>query len=288
MEVIKLAGYIMQEKLEIARRHLIPKQLKAHGLNPGQVAITTGALRAVIDGYAREPGVRSLENAVKRMVRKSVKKMVEKNNKTAVTVDAKDVEPLLGKRVFTEEDYCTKPHVGVVMGLAWTSLGGDTLCVEAAKVDAEKAGFKQTGQLGNVMVESSEIAYTYVQSFLRDKPQARELFRKNFIHLHVPAGATPKDGPSAGITMASALYSMAVNKAIRAGFAMTGELTLTGRVMPIGGVKEKTIAAKRAKVRHLVFPAQNKNDFDELPAHIKRGLKPHFVSTFKEVVDLCF
>jgi ATP-dependent Lon protease len=287
MEVIKLAGYILQEKLEIAKRHLIPKQLTAHGVKKGQIAIGVPALREIIDGYAREPGVRDVEKLIKKILRKSVKKMVEGKPKK-IKVAPKDVGDLLGKRLFTDEDPFRKPKPGVVMGLAWTSLGGDALHIEATGVMTGKPGFKQTGQLGNVMVESSEIAYTYVRSFLDEDDKMRDFFQKNFIHLHVPAGATPKDGPSAGITMASALYSLALNKPIKQGFAMTGELTLTGLVMPVGGIKEKTIAARRAKVKNLIFPAENKKDFDELPDHIKKGLKPRFVTRFREVVKTCF
>jgi ATP-dependent Lon protease len=286
MEVIKLAGYILEEKLEIACRYLVPRQLKAHGLRRADLKVTRRALREIIDGYAREPGVRGVENHIKKIMRKAVKKIVEKKAKT-VTVDKADVSELLGKRLFTDEPR-GKRVAGVVTGLAWTRLGGDTLTIEAIRVETGKGGFKQTGQLGNVMVESSELAYTYVRAFLNDDLAAREFFSVNFIHLHVPAGATPKDGPSAGVTMATALYSLAKNSPIRKHFAMTGELTLTGLVMPIGGLKEKTIAAKRAKVSNLVFPAGNRRDFEELPEHIRKGLKPHFVSTFREIVDLCF
>jgi len=287
MEVINLAGYILQEKLEIARRHLIPKQLAAHGATRKQVVITTKALREIIDGYAREPGVRGLENHIKKIMRKSVRQLVEGKSKK-ITTDAGGISKLLGKRQYTDDLFYKKPIPGVVMGLAWTSMGGDTLYVEASRVDSGRPGFQQTGQLGKVMVESSEIAYSYVRSLVNDNEEARRFFRRNHIHLHVPAGATPKDGPSAGITMASSLYSLALNRPIRKGFAMTGELTLTGRVIPIGGIKEKTIAAKRAKVANLVFPAENKKDFEDLPAHIRKGLRPRFVSTFKEVVEICF
>ena len=231
--------------------------------------------------------MRGVDNHIKKIMRKTVKQIVEKKA-TKVKVDKPQVDALLGKRVFTDEPRGKKRVPGVVTGLAWTSLGGDTLTIEATCVETGKGGFKQTGQLGNVMVESSELAYTYVRAFLNDDTAAREFFSTNFIHLHVPAGATPKDGPSAGVTMASALYSLAKNTPIRRRFAMTGELTLTGSVAPIGGLKEKTIAAKRVKVANLLFPAGNKRDFDELPEHIRKGLKPHFVSTFREVVDLCF
>jgi ATP-dependent Lon protease len=287
MEVIKLAGYILQEKLEIARRYLIPKQLKAHGVSRRQVTITARALREIIDGYAREPGVRGLEKHIKRIIRKSVKQIVEGKTEK-VKVDVPDVSALLGKRLFSGESLYKQPRPGVVMGLAWTMMGGDTLYVEATNVDTGKAGFKQTGQLGDVMVESSEIAYTYVRSFLNDNAPARDFLRQNFIHLHVPAGATPKDGPSAGVTMACALYSLVLGKPVKRNLAMTGELTLTGRVMPVGGIKEKTIAARRAKVKRLVFPAENRKDFDELPEHIRKGLTAHYVTTFNEVVEVCF
>ncbi len=287
MEVIKLAGYILQEKLQIAKKFLIPKQLSAHGVKENQVAITDDALQEIIDGYAREAGVRSLENHIKKIIRKSVKKIVEKKACRFI-IDRGEVAALLGKKIFTDDNYYRKPRVGVVMGLAWTSMGGDTLYIEATSVQTGKPEFKQTGQLGSVMVESSEIAYTYVRSFLNKNKQASEFFKNNFIHLHVPAGATPKDGPSAGITMAVTLYSLALNKPLKNMVAMTGELSLTGRVMPIGGIKEKTIAAKRARITNLIFPEENKKDFDELPAHIRKGLKPSFVSTFSQVVKLCF
>lgn len=287
MEVIKLAGYILEEKIQIARKYLIPKQLKAHGLQANQLTINEAALKEIIDGYAREPGVRGLENHIKKLCRKAAKQIVEKKMKR-VDVAIKGVVELLGKRLFSEADPFKKPRVGVVMGLAWTSLGGSTLYIEATQVAAKSPGFKQTGQLGSVMVESSEIAYTYVRSFLTGNPTACEFFEKNFVHLHVPAGATPKDGPSAGITMATALYSLAINQPIRAHYAMTGELTLTGFVLPIGGLKEKAIAAKRAGVCDLIFPKENEKDFEELPIHIRKGLRPHFVETFKDVVKLCF
>jgi ATP-dependent Lon protease len=287
MEVITLPGYIQQEKLEIARRYLIPRQTDAHGLKRGKVNFTRRSLVEIIDGYAREPGVRGLEKHIKKILRKTARKMVG-GAKADVTIDRKDVFDLLGKRIHQDENYFKKPRPGVVMGLAWTSMGGETLFIEATKVKTGQSSFKHTGQLGDVMVESSEIAYTFVRAFLDDREEVRQMFKECAIHLHVPAGATPKDGPSAGITMASALYSLAMNKPIRRGFAMTGELTLTGLVMPIGGVKEKTIAARRAKVENLVFPAANRPDFEELPAHIRKGIHPHFVRTFSEVAELCF
>lgn len=287
MEIIKLPGYTMREKIEIAKRYLLPKQLEAHGTNRRQVLVTVGALREIADGYAREPGVRGLENHIKKIIRKAVKTIVS-GDAERLRVNADDVSDFLGKRVFTDEDPFSVPSVGVVTGLAWTSMGGDTLYIEATAVRTGKAGFKQTGQLGDVMVESSEIAYTLVRSLANSCEQTSTFFENHFIHLHVPAGATPKDGPSAGITMATALYSLVLGRPVKRRLAMTGELTLTGKVMPIGGVKEKAIAAKRSKIANIVFPAQNRKDFEELPAHVRAGLKPKYVSTFSDVVDFCF
>ncbi len=287
MEVIKLAGYILEEKLEIARRHLIPKQLEAHGIDRSRLLITSRAVREVIDGYAREPGVRGVEKNLKKIIRKSVRRMVE-GEEGRIKVDKADVEGLLGKRIFHDDGIYKKAVPGVAMGLAWTALGGDTLFIEATKVRTGRPGFKQTGQLGKVMVESTEIAYTYVRSLLNDDEDARKLFDTHQIHLHVPAGATPKDGPSAGITMATALYSLATGRPVPKRLAMTGELTLTGRVMPVGGIKEKTIAARRAKVKQIIFPAANRKDVEELPEHVRKGIETHFVEEFKQVIAHCF
>jgi len=287
MEVIKLAGYILEEKLEIAKRYLIPKQLAAHGLKKSQATITIKALREIIDGYAREPGVRSLENHIKKIMRKIARKRVT-TSKDNIKVDAANVVDYLGQREFQDENVFDVPRPGVVTGLAWTSMGGDTLFIEAGKINTGKSGFKQTGQLGDVMVESSEIAYAYVRGFVDDKPELHTFFETDAVHRHVPAGATPKDGPSAGITMATALYSLLCQKPVRPHLAMTGELTLTGQVMPIGGVKEKTIAAKRAKIKDIIFPAANRKDFEELPDHIRKGLTPHFVRTFEDVIKIAF
>ncbi len=287
MEVIRLPGYIMAEKVEIARRHLIPKQLKHHGLTKKQVVFPKGVLTAIVEGYAREAGVRGLENCIKKIMRKAIKEIVKDPEKT-FKVHTKDLTDLLGKKLFTEDNAFNKPRIGVVTGLAFTSMGGATLHIESIPVPTGQPGFKQTGQLGQVMIESSEIAYSYVRSLLQDNEKAKEFFNKNFIHLHVPAGATPKDGPSAGITMACSLYSLAVGKPMQASTAMTGELTLSGLVMPIGGVKEKIIAATRAKIAQVLLPKENQQDFELLPAHIREGIIPHYVSTFKDVLKICF
>ena len=287
MEMIHLPGYILKEKVEIASRHLIPKQLKNHGLTNKQLKIPRPVLGAIVDGWAREAGVRGLENCIKKVIRKSVTEIV-KDPETVVKINKADLTDLLGKKKFSEGDAFKKPRVGVIRGLAYTSMGGTTLHIEAIPLASAAPGFKQTGQLGQVMVESSEIAYSYVRSLLSGDEDGVKFFKQSFIHLHVPAGATPKDGPSAGITMACALYSLAKKKAIVANTAMTGELTLSGLVMPIGGVKEKIIAAKRSNVKQVLLPKENQGDFELLPEHIQEGITPHFVATFDEVIKICF
>jgi ATP-dependent Lon protease len=284
MDLVKLSGYILEEKLEIAQRYLIPKQRAALNLKRDQVRVTKAALRHLIDGYAREAGVRSLEQHIRRLFRKSAVKLVEGSR--GEKIGPAELRELLGRRRFESEAARRQLRPGVVMGLAWTSLGGDTLFVEATAVKGPSR-LKQTGQLGNVMVESSEIAYTYVRALACDDPKLREFFEGHSIHLHVPAGATPKDGPSAGITMASVLYTLARGRPIKSGFAMTGELNLSGEVMPVGGIKEKVIAAKRAGVKQVVLPHANRNDYEELPAHVTRGLKAHFAERFADVARVC-
>ena len=285
MEVIRLSGYILEEKLEIAKRYLIPKALKNHGLKAGQVSIHKEALKLIIDGYARESGVRGLENQIKKIMRRSAMAFAEDETLKKATIRKSDVERYLEKPLFTAEEIF-EGVPGVVTGLAWTSLGGATLQIEATAMLAKTKGFKQTGQLGNVMVESSEIAYSYISSHLADFGGDPEFFDQRFVHLHVPAGATPKDGPSAGITMATALLSMATGKAVRKKLGMTGELTLTGRVLPIGGLKEKTIAARRAGLEVLIFPKENEKDYLELPDYLRKGLEVHFARNFQDVYNI--
>jgi ATP-dependent Lon protease len=287
MEMIRLSGYILEEKLEIAKRYLIPKALKSHGLKRGQVSIRKAALKQIIDGYAREAGVRNLEKQIKKIMRRAAMKFAEDEQLTKVTVTKQDIEDYLQKPVFAADEIF-EGVPGVVTGLAWTSLGGATLQIEATAMLAKNKGFKQTGQLGNVMVESSEIAYSYIMAHIADVGGDPEFFEKHFIHLHVPAGATPKDGPSAGITMATALASIITGKVVKKHLGMTGELTLTGRVLPIGGVKEKTIAARRSGLKILVFPQDNRQDFEDLPDYLKEGLDAHFVKSFDDVYRIVF
>jgi ATP-dependent Lon protease len=287
MEVISLAGYIMQEKVQIAKKFLIPRQIREHGLTAAEVHITDKALCHIIEGYAREAGVRNLENQIKKILRHATLMQAEGKQKT-FRVSIKNVKKFLGKPVYATEELYNKELPGVVVGLAWTALGGSTLYIEASAIAAQSPGFKQTGQLGGVMQESSEIAYSYIRSLIATQKDHADFFNKNFIHLHVPEGATPKDGPSAGITMALALYSLATQKPARLGIAMTGELTLTGKVLPIGGVREKTIAARRVKVKELIFPKENRKDFEELPDYIREGITAHFVDYFTDVLKVVY
>ncbi len=286
MEVIRLSGYITEEKVEIARRFLIPKAIKNHGLKDGQITFRKDALVSIINDYARESGVRNLENLIKKIMRRTAMELAKDRDKKIV-VERKNVESYLGKPVFTpDEVFENKP--GIVTGLAWTSLGGATLPVEAAAVPSKNKGFKQTGQLGDVMVESAEIAYSYVMANLEAYDANADYFDRHVVHLHVPAGATPKDGPSAGITMATALISMITRKSVRRHLAMTGELTLTGQVLPIGGVKEKVIAARRAGCKILIFPSANQKDFEELPEYLKKGLQIHYAQRYDDVYRFAF
>ncbi len=287
MEIMNLSGYIAEEKVQIAKKFLVKKQLAEHGLNKDMVRIDTSAIKKIIDGYAREAGVRSLENSIRKILRKTARKFAE-GHKGTISITGKNIEEFLGKPRFSDESLYSQNIPGVVMGLAWTSMGGATLYIEATASLSKTKGFKQTGQLGAVMKESTEIAYTYISSNVEKYKLDKDFFENHFIHLHVPAGATPKDGPSAGITMATALYSLVKNKPIKKQIAMTGELTITGKVLPIGGVKEKTIAAKRAKVKTIIYPFENKKDYDELPDHIKKGITAKFVNYFNEVLDIVY
>ncbi|HEY5791024.1 MAG TPA: endopeptidase La [Gammaproteobacteria bacterium] len=285
MEVIRLAGYITAEKLAIARHHLWPKQLERMGVKRSRLRISNAALRRVIDGYAREAGVRTLEKRLGAMIRKAVVRFVG-GEKGPLRIGQDDVEAYLGKPTFRAE----KPMcgVGVVTGLAWTPYGGATLSIEASQVHAKARGFKLTGNLGEVMRESAEIAYSYVAAHLAEFGADPAFLDSAFVHLHVPEGATPKDGPSAGITMASALLSLARGRQLPRPLAMTGELTLTGQVLAVGGIREKLIAARRIRVKEILLPEANRGDYEELPGHIRQGLKVHFVGSFPEVVAIVF
>jgi len=285
MEVIRLSGYITEEKLTIAKRHLWPKLLKKTGVPKERLSISDSALKAVIEGYAREAGVRQLEKQLGKLVRKSVVKLLE-DPALKVKIGPKDLEEQLGMPLFRKEQHLE--GVGVITGLAWTSMGGATLPIEATRIHTLNRGFKLTGKLGEVMKESAEIAYSYVSSHLKQFKGDPTFFDQAFVHLHVPEGATPKDGPSAGISMASALLSLARNQAPKKNVAMTGELTLTGQVLAIGGVREKVIAARRQKIFELILPEANRGDFEELPDYLREGLTVHFAQRFADVAKVLF
>lgn len=285
MEVIRLAGYIAEEKVEIAKNHLWPKLLKRNSIPSSRLKINKTALRAIVEGYAREAGVRSLEKLLARIVRKAAVKLLADDD-LKLTVSKNNVEDFLGKAMFSKD--VPERGVGVVTGLAWTSLGGTTLPVQCTRVPSKNRGLKLTGQLGDVMKESAEIAYSYVLSNLDKFDLSVEFFDNAIIHLHVPEGATPKDGPSAGVTMCSALISLAKSKAISKPLAMTGELTLTGSVLPVGGIKEKVIAARRAGIKTVVLPKENQKDYEELPDYLKEKMTAHFSSEYEELFELLF
>ncbi len=288
-EIIRLAGYMSSEKVEIGRKHLWPNQLKEHALTRKDVTITKAAMLRLVEDYAREPGVRKLEHLIKKIMRKVARKLAEagKDDQAGgpVRLGVGNLEEFVGKPRFREKGI--KQGVGLSTGLAWTALGGTTLTLEATIAHRDRRGLKLTGQLGKVMQESAEIAYSYITAKLDRFGAEADFFDKAFIHLHVPEGAVPKDGPSAGVTMATALLSLALNKA-PARMAMTGELTLTGDVLAIGGEREKILAAKRLGIDELILPAANKVDVDELPESVRTGVTIHYASHFMDVAKLMF
>lgn len=285
MDVIRLSGYITEEKVAIAKNHLWPKQLKKAGLTKGQLRISDSVLRKIIDGYARESGVRHLEKLLQKIIRKVVVQFLE-NAESKLTITGKNLEEFLGAPYFRQEK--SMAGVGIVTGLAWTAMGGATLPVEACLIHQQKPGFKLTGKLGEVMKESAEISYSYAISHAKKLAIAEDFLTTAFIHLHVPEGATPKDGPSAGITMTTALISLARGIRPLKNLAMTGELTLTGKVLAVGGIREKVIAARRLGVTTLVLPEDNRRDFDELPDFIRAGIDVHFARQYEDVYKVAF
>jgi len=285
MDVIRLSGYISEEKLAIAKHYLMPRLLKRAGLLKKQLNITDAAIRQIIEGYAREAGVRGLEKLLHKVIRKGIVKLLEHPDQP-VKVGVSDLTSYLGQPAFRKEK--SLKGTGVVTGLAWTAMGGATLSIEASRVHSSQRGFKLTGQLGDVMKESAEIAYSFVSSNLKRYKGDPTFFDKSFVHLHVPEGATPKDGPSAGVTMATALLSIARKEAPQQNIAMTGELTLTGQVLPVGGIREKVIAARRQKISNLILPEANRGDYDELPEYLKEGLSVNFAKHYNDVFQVCF
>lgn len=285
MDPIRLSGYIASEKLAIAKKHLIPKGLEKAHMKKSQIKLSDAVLKKIIEEYARESGMRSTERAIDKIIRKVAVKILEGNK--SVTVTANSLFNYLGTAPFKREKHLE--GVGVITGLAWTSVGGATLPIESAKVNNEGKGFELTGSLGDVMKESAHIAYSFIQGHIAKYcPQKKDFFKKACIHVHVPEGATPKDGPSAGVTLASSLLSLAMNKAPKKGFAMTGELSLTGQVLAIGGIKEKTIAARRMGIMNIICPKANEDDVKELPKEVTEGVHYYFADTYDDVANVIF
>ena len=283
MEVIEVTSYTENEKLHIAQEHLIPKQMEENGIEKGKLTIQSAALKKIINNYTKEAGVRNLERTIGQICRKTARLIMEEDKKK-VTVTSKNLSDFLGKEHFNYLMANKKDEIGISRGLAWTQVGGDTLQIEV-NVMPGKGELMLTGQLGDVMKESAQAGITYIRSIASDYKVEPEFFQENDIHVHIPEGAVPKDGPSAGITMATAILSAIIKKPVRADLAMTGEITLRGRVLPIGGLKEKLLAAKYAKIKEVLVPAENKPDIQELDKEITDGLTITFVSSMKEVLN---
>lgn len=282
MEIIEISGYTENEKEHIAKEHLIPKQLEQNGLSKGQLTIQTAAIRRIINNYTKEAGVRSLERRIGQICRKTARAIMEEG-KEKVIVTAANLSDFLGKERYNYMMANKKDEVGIARGLAWTQVGGDTLQIEV-NVMPGKGELILTGQLGDVMKESAQAGITYIRSVADKYGISQDFFKDNDIHVHIPEGAVPKDGPSAGITMATAMLSAIIGKPVRADLAMTGEITLRGRVLPIGGLKEKLLAAKYAKIKEVLVPKENKPDIDEMDAEILDGLTVSFVGDMKDVL----
>ena len=284
MEVIKMTGYTIEEKVEIARRHLLPKQLREHGLTPGDLKIGKRQLEKIVEGYTRESGVRGLEKQLAKMVRHAAKNiaMEEPYN---IKVTSEEIEEVLGVPRLERDKYENIDVAGVVTGLAWTSVGGDILFIEST-LSLGKGALNITGMLGQVMKESATIALEYIKSNAGVLGIDPEVFGKYNVHIHVPEGATPKDGPSAGITMLTSLVSLFTQRKVKASLAMTGEITLRGKVLPVGGIKEKILAAKRARIKEIILCEENRRDVMEIKEEYLRGLTFHYVKDMKEVIDI--
>lgn len=292
MEMIDVSGYVAEEKMAISQRYLIPQARQNSGITEEQVAIGDDALGILIKSYCRESGVRNLQKHIEKVLRKAAFKIANKEASN-VGVDATNLQEFVGKPLFTHDRMYDVTPPGVVMGLAWTAMGGSTLFIETAIKKSDRSSSKEgsmelTGHLGDVMKESAHIAYTFAASFLGVKHPENTVLSKSSVHLHVPEGATPKDGPSAGCTIVTALLSLAMKRPVRQNVAMTGEISLTGKILPVGGIKEKTIAAKRVGVQCIVLPMENKKDYSDLPSFITEGLEVHFVENYEDVYNIVF
>jgi len=284
MELINVSGYTIEEKTEIAKKHLLPKQLKEHGLTSEHLKVKKTQLESIVTGYTRESGVRGLEKQIAKVVRFAAKSIaMEEDYNTSLTQD--DIVTILGPSRMERDKYENNSVAGVVTGLAWTSVGGDILFIESI-LSKGKGELSITGNLGKVMKESATIALEYIKSNSENFGVDQKVLDDYKIHIHVPEGATPKDGPSAGITMLTSLISVLTQRKVKSSIAMTGEITLRGKVLPVGGIKEKILAAKRAKIKEIILCAENKRDIDEIKASYVKGLKFHYVTEMKEVIDI--
>lgn len=286
MELIEVTSYTENEKLHIAKEHLLAKQMERNGIRPEQLAITDKAMAKIISGYTREAGVRNLERKLGEICRKAARPLYE-GEKEKIKVTEQNLEKFLGKEKYSFDKKNDTDEVGIVRGLAWTSVGGDTLEIEV-NIMPGKGEFQLTGQLGDVMKESAQAGISYIRSVSEEYHIPKKFFQENDVHIHIPEGAVPKDGPSAGITMATAMLSAITKTPVRADVAMTGEITLRGRVLPIGGLKEKTLAAKNAGIKTICVPKKNEKDIDEISPEIKKGLEIVFVEQMKDVLDVAF
>ena len=283
MEIIEVTGYLMEEKREIAKRHLIPKQLENHGITAGHVTIPDEIIDLIIEKYTRESGVRSLDMTIAKIMRHVARK-VAMNKKFTITLDENKVKEYLGSPIFSREEYQGNELPGVVTGLAWTAVGGEILYIESS-YSKGKGHLSLTGNLGEVMKESATLALEYIKSHAKEIGIDEKMFEENDIHVHVPAGAVPKDGPSAGITMVTALVSALTSRKVKKAIAMTGEITLRGKVLPVGGIREKILAAKRAGIKEIILCSENKKDIDDIKKEYLKGLKFHYVDHIKEVLE---
>ncbi len=285
MELIDVSGYIMEEKVEIGRKHLVPKQLTEHGLKKGDVSIPKKTMEAIIEGYTRESGVRELDKKIAKIMRRIARKKgaEEEYNKNISVADLKE---LLGEKEYSKEIYEGNEYAGVVTGLAWTAVGGEILFIESSLCKGKGEKLTLTGNLGDVMKESAVIALQYVRSHAEELGIDEDVFEKWNLHIHVPEGAIPKDGPSAGITMITSIASSFTQRKVKANLAMTGEITLRGRVLPVGGIKEKILAAKRAGIKEIILCEQNRKDINEIQPEYLKGLTFHYVNNISEVLDI--
>ena len=284
MEIIEVTGYTQEEKVEIAKRHLVPKQRKEHGLKANQIRFDKSALVKIIEDYTRESGVRNLERAIGKVVR-NVAKSIAMEEEYEPKINAEAVRKILGSEMFDKETYQDNSVAGVVTGLAWTSVGGEILFIESS-LSRGKGKLTLSGQLGDVMKESAMTALSYLKSQAEHLEIDHRVFDQYDLHIHVPAGAVPKDGPSAGITMLTAMASVYTQRRVKAKVAMTGEISLIGKVMPVGGIKEKILAAKRAGIKEIILCKKNKRDIEEIDEQYIKGIDFHFVDKVSEVLDI--